>query len=207
MAVQMPAGSQQDRHDWFNAKAASLLVEGSQSRISRPALVMDNEEEPAAAENGREASFEDDEAALRDAEVATDGNVDASEEEIMSTFATQTQTVRQRSEDDEDGDAAVGEEEEAETLQPVTVNAPPVFRPISFMTEEDLTATVQHRLRKGHEAILEEQPKWSLLAKVLKEIEDTIARVSESHAGQLVKKSCLWRVADSVQMPPVQIQS
>ena len=75
----------------------------------------------------------------------------------------------------------VGDGEEPQGLP--TSHAPPVFRPLSFGLEENLAASVKKRLRKGHEPVLEEQPKWSLLARILKEIEDTIARVTETHVG------------------------
>jgi DNA excision repair protein ERCC-4 len=98
----------------------------------------------------------------------------------METFATQTQTVPQGI----DRETDVEEDEDEDNLQEVTSEAPPpVFRPLMFDADEDLTASVKKRMRKGHDSVLEEQPKWSLLAKVLKEIEDTIARVTDTHAG------------------------
>ena len=151
-------------HDWFNAKSASLLVEASQARVSRKALIMDNEPdtEPRIRENGEMSGvyggvddFEDDAAALRDVEdrqrTGSLGEpivTDASEIEVMETFATQTQTVRQiRDEDDEDEIVA---EEGEETLREVTADAPPVFRPLVFSATEDLTASVKRRLRKRY---------------------------------------------------------
>lgn len=95
---------------------------------------------------------------------------------VMEVFATQGEQVRQNR---NSGPAA---EDEDEILQEVS-DAPPVFRPVEFAAGTDLASRVEKRLRKGHEVVLEEQPKWALLARVLKEIEDTIARVSESHAG------------------------
>ncbi|KAK4688167.1 DNA excision repair protein ERCC-4, partial [Tremellales sp. Uapishka_1] len=168
-AEKLPSGPGRHLHDWFNAKAAAILVEASQARVSRKALTIDEPpiEEEMPMDDGQElaetaAEFADDEA--------------AEDEHIMETFATQTQTVQPVQQEDEDG--ADGEE----TLREVASDAPPVFRPIMFSLDEDLTTRVARRLRKGHEVVLEEQPKWSLLARVLKEIEDTIARVSTSHA-------------------------
>ena len=188
-------------HDWFNAKSASLLVAASQARVSRQALTMDNEPDedtqpPERADaNGAQDGvdrFADDELALHDAEVSQKAadtgepiNVDDDDMAVMETFATQTQTVRQERLDG-DGEAGMAEiEDDDVALREITSDAPPVFRPLAFPIEEDLLSSVQRRLKKGYEAFLEEQPKWSLLGKVLKEIEDTIARVTESHAGML----------------------
>jgi len=198
-AEKLTSGPGRHMHDWFNAKAASLLVEASQGRVSRQSLIMDNEPdiedihreraEPNGI-NGGVDEFADDMSALHDAEElqgAANGGVplpmDDDEIAVMETFATQTQTVRQeRSNGDAETDV-VDDEEDEDSLREVTTEAPPVFRPLTFSGAEDLTASVKRRLRKGHEAVLEEQPKWSLLAKILKEIENTIARVAETHAG------------------------
>ena len=56
---------------------------------------------------------------------------------------------------------------------------------MNYDQDDVLRRSVAKRLRKGHEPVLEELPKWSLLAKVLKEIEDTMARIKTSHAGEL----------------------
>ncbi|ORY29555.1 hypothetical protein BCR39DRAFT_532115 [Naematelia encephala] len=193
-AERLATGAARHIHDWFNAKAAALLVEASQARISRRSLTMDNEPEqddqsPSAPTAVPEENFADDEEALMDAEERQqsmdhgEGTLDGGDEDsIMETFARQTQTVRPDELDVVEEMNAIEEEDGEETLQTVDVDAPPVFRPLMFTAEEDLTASVKRRLRKGHEPVLEEQPKWSLLAKVLKEIEDTIARVTESHA-------------------------
>ena len=184
-------------HDWFNAKAASLLVGASQVRVSRQALrTNDNERNEVPTHRDREGStgmntevddFANDMLALRDADAQQhtpvadeDIAVDIDDLAVMETFATQTQMVRQIS---ANGNDAELEEEDGETLQEVTVNVPPVFRPLTFLGGDDLPAIVEKRIKKGHEAILEEQPKWSLLARILKEIEDTTASVVESHAG------------------------
>ena len=199
-------------HDWFNAKAAALLVEASQLRVSKKSLTMDNTPEPERppvntedpAQGGVDVprnEFEEDEAALADVDdsqqndsrMRDEDESDENDLNVMETFATQTQTIRQSDdndalngdEDDDDDLVAVGEDEEPNGQS--TITAPPVFRPLTFDQDEMLQASVKRRLRKGHEAVLEEQPKWSLLAKVLKEIEDTIARVQESHAGQLAR--------------------
>jgi DNA excision repair protein ERCC-4 len=138
-------------------------------------MTMDNELEPANACNGGQTSeFADEEAAMRDVE-----DVDEEEQDIMEAFATQTQTVPQSQRVEEEDD-----EDEDDLQEVTTADAPPVFRPLAFSMEENLSTSVKKRLRKGFEAVLEEQPKWGLLGKVLKEIEDTIARVSESHAGE-----------------------
>lgn len=142
---------------------------------------MDNEEETEDERQGsrRQSEFAEDEEAMRDAEAV---ETIAEEEELMEAFATQTQTVTPSQH--------VEEAEEEDDLQEVSASdAPPVFRPLTFSMEENLEASVKRRLQKGYEAVLEEQPKWSLLAKVLKEIEDTIARVSETHAGEAISAS------------------
>lgn len=187
-AEKMSTGPGRHVHDWFNAKASALLVEASQARISKKSLTMDNESGPELRrrEAGSEVSdtneFEEDEMAMRDAEIVQQTN-DENENDVMETFATQTQTIpqSQRSADDV---LELVDDEEQDGLQEVSEVPPPVFRPLAFGLEDDLETSVQRRLRKGHEAVLEEQPKWALLAKVLKEVEDTITRVSESHSGE-----------------------
>jgi DNA excision repair protein ERCC-4 len=186
-------------HDWFNAKSAATLVEASQARVSRKKIVMDNQPDeerdypdeghwgPERRERRRSSEHDDDLEALREIERGTDRE-EEEDLEVMESLATQTQTVPQSTrtdvedENDEDVMREIGEDEA--TPPPIRTEAPPVFRPLHFDLEESLTRSVERRLRKGHEAVLEEQPKWNLLAKVLKEIEDTITRVSESHAGE-----------------------
>jgi hypothetical protein len=190
-----------------------MLVEASQARISRKRIVMDNEPDPErdypdeghwGPERGDSGphslgrEHEDDLEALREMETRGRGT-DREEEEdldVMEAFATQTQVVpqtrprdtgAQETEGDED-DEEMREVGEDEAVQSAAVIPPPVFRPLHFDIEENLTRSVEKRMRKGHEPVLEEQPKWSLLAKVLKEIEDTIARVSESHAGESARR-------------------
>ncbi|WWD16753.1 hypothetical protein CI109_101184 [Kwoniella shandongensis] len=202
-AEKLPSGPGRHVHDWFNARSASRLVEASQSRVSQRSLTMDNEHddserserEETGVEEGvdrPEGEFGDEEEAVREAEREQSARpvpVDEEEDEIMEVFATQTQTVSQARrgvEDEDEGeemrelgeDGADGEE----SLREATGDAPPVFRPVMVGMEDNLTSSVKKRMRKSHEAVLEEQPKWSLLAKVLKEIEDTIARVAETHA-------------------------
>jgi len=176
----MSVGPGRHVHDWFNAKAAATLVEASQTRVSRRSLALDSEtaEETNNAAAGSTDDFDEDEMALRDAEDMQRNN---DESDVMDTIATQTQTIpqSQRPSQDEEEDA-----EDEDDLQEVSETAPPVFRPLAFATDDNLEASVKRRLRKDHEVVLEEQPKWALLAKVLKEIEDTIARVTESHAGE-----------------------
>jgi len=180
----MSIGPGRHVHDWFNAKAAALLVEASQKRVSRKSLTLDSE----ATEDGEGSTvptidnFDEDEMALRDAEDTERNN---EESDVMDAIATQTQTIpqSQRIPDDDDQD-----EEDGDELQEVSEVAPPVFRPLAFAMEDNLEASVRRRLRKDHEVVLEEQPKWALLAKVLKEVEDTIARVTESHAGKSVTR-------------------
>ncbi|WVQ73869.1 hypothetical protein IAR50_003450 [Cryptococcus sp. DSM 104548] len=206
-AERMTTGPARHVHDWFNAKAAATLVEASQGRLSRKKLEMDNNPQEEEAADGRgaglgrgqgvdfaEGEFEEEEAVMREEErrererqdrdsVMRDDN----EKEIMEVFATQTQVVPpSRSNRDVNGDEEqpmMEDDENAdETLRSAEGPPPPVFRPVMVGGQDDLSASVKKRLRKGHEAVLEEQPKWSVLAKVLKEIEDTIARVSETHA-------------------------
>lgn len=137
-------------------------------------------EEKSSSETRPE--YEDDEAALRDAEGG--GAVD---EDVMELIATQSQPVARPADepiqvDDDEEMREVAEDEEP--IQPLT-EAPPVFRPVHFDLEEKLGKSVQRRMRKNHEPVLEELPKWSLLAKILKEIEDTMARIQTSHSGTL----------------------
>jgi DNA excision repair protein ERCC-4 len=184
LAEKRSIGPARHIHDWFNAKAAATLVEASQSRVSRRSLTLDSESEPEAeARNGSVArdDFAEDEMALRDAE---DIQRDNDESGVMDTISTQTQTIPQ-SQRPVDDDAIVEVDEDGEEMQEISEVAPPVFRPLAFAVEDNLEASVKRRLRKNHEVVLEEQPKWALLATILKEIEDTIARVTESHAGEL----------------------
>jgi DNA excision repair protein ERCC-4 len=170
-------------HDWFNAKAAATLVEASQSRVSRRSLTLDTESEGDVEVNNDRATrddFAEDEMALRDAE---DMQRDNDESGVMDTISTQTQTIPQ-SQRVADEDPEVEVDDDGEELQEVSEVAPPVFRPLAFAQQDNLEASVKRRLRKNHEVVLEEQPKWALLATILKEIEDTIARVTESHAGK-----------------------
>jgi DNA excision repair protein ERCC-4 len=159
-----------------------MLVEASQLRVSRRSLTLDREPEDADDNGGSVAAsmenFDDDEMALRDAEDMQRNN---DESDVMDTIATQTQTIPQSQRPVEED---AGDEDDGDELLEVSDIAPPVFRPLAFATEDNLEASVKRRLRKNHEVVLEEQPKWALLAKVLKEIEDTIARVTESHAGE-----------------------
>jgi DNA excision repair protein ERCC-4 len=159
-----------------------MLVEASQLRVSRRSLTLDREPEDADDNEGSVApsaeNFDDDEMALRDAEDMQRNN---DESDVMDTIATQTQTIPQSQRPVEE---VTGDEDDGDELLEVSDIAPPVFRPLAFATEDNLEASVKRRLRKNHEVVLEEQPKWALLAKVLKEIEDTIARVTESHAGE-----------------------
>lgn len=127
--------------------------------------------------------FEDDEEAMRDVQMG-----DEDDDEIMEVFATQGQVAPTQADRSADGmitfDDGEGGEEDEPLMDIGAAPAPPVFEPMQFDMDAYLTKTVERRMKKGHEAVLEEQPKWSLLAKVLKEIEDTIARVSETHAGE-----------------------
>lgn len=189
-AEKMSTGPGRHVHDWFNAKASALLVEASQVRISKRSLTMDNEPGPelrrreAGSETRDTNEFEEDEMAMREAELVQQTN-DESENDVMETFATQTQTIPQSQRPaDENVLEVLDDSDEEDGLQEIPSEMPPpVFRPLAFGIEDDLEKSVQRRLRKGHEAVLEEQPKWALLAKVLKEVEDTITRVSQSHSG------------------------
>lgn len=178
-AEKMSVGPGRHVHDWFNAKAAALLVEASQTRVSRKSLTLDTEtpEETERSAATSTDNFEEDEMALRDAEDIQRNN---DESDVMDAIATQTQTIPQSQRPAEDAE----DEDNGDDLQEVSEVAPPVFRPLAFAMEDNLEASVKRRLRKDHEVVLEEQPKWALLAKVLKEVEDTIARVTESHAGE-----------------------
>lgn len=175
-----------------------MLVEASQNRVAKRKMVMDNSPEPEVttpddsdpANGGVDIDddnrrFKDDEAALREVAMGEDENDD----EVMHVIATQSQVVRPTQADratdgHEEGDEDVEDDEDDELREVGATPAPPVFEPVQFDMEEYLSAAVKKRLRKGYEAVLEEQPKWSLIAKVLKEIEDTIARVANSHAGE-----------------------
>ncbi|KAL7419755.1 DNA repair protein RAD16 [Cryptotrichosporon argae] len=202
-AEKLTSGPGRHLHDWFNAKAAATLVEASQLRVSRPAIRIEGSAStmPPDGETHRESNtttngqtardeYADEMDALHELEERRDRPVggapivvddDEGADEVMLEFATQTQTVPQNEDlaDDETGDDV------EDTLNEVTdAPAPPVFKPLTFSLDEDLSKRVQSRVRKGHEPVLEEQPKWSLLARILKEIEDTIARVAESHVDQ-----------------------
>ncbi|KIR71477.1 DNA excision repair protein ERCC-4 [Cryptococcus deuterogattii CA1014] len=207
-AEKLITGAGRHIHDWFNAKAASQLVEASQARVSRRKMVMDNSPGPEEdadrrdADVGRddgvdfqeeefgleeEALREQEELAERQRRGITEIVPDDDEEEIMEIFATQTQTLPQhrRQEDannDLEQESMTQDENADETLRSAEGVLPPVFRPVMLSVRDDLGRSVERRLKKGHEAVLEEQPKWSVLAKVLKEIEDTIATVQVSHA-------------------------
>ncbi|KAL1410200.1 DNA repair protein RAD16 [Vanrija albida] len=195
-AQKKTSGAGQYLHDWFNAKAAAQLVEASQLRVSRPqvtiegtasTLIPDGERhrESNTTTNGQTARDEhaEDMEAVREMEERLDapmGGIPTTEQdddEVMAEFATQIETVPHNA-----GHQAAADDDD-DVLHEVT-DAPPVFRPLVFSLETDLSSRVASRIRKGHESVLEEQPKWALLARVLKEIEDTIARVSDSHADQ-----------------------
>jgi DNA excision repair protein ERCC-4 len=196
LAQKISHGPAKHLHDWFNAKAAAMLVEASQARVSRRKLTMDNSPEPRTSHEDpadpagggvdvdRESmQFQDDEEALRDVHLNED---DEEDEALMEVLSTQRLVPPSPSDREADGEHM---DEDDDELKEVDVAAPPpVFEPLPFDYEDYLTKGVQKRIKKGHEAVLEEQPKWSLLAKVLKEIEDTIARVSESHAGEWMSR-------------------
>ncbi|ODN80790.1 hypothetical protein L202_02941 [Cryptococcus amylolentus CBS 6039] len=187
-AEKVTTGPARHVHDWFNAKAAATLVEASQGRLSRKKLEMDNIPQEDEGEFGEEeAVMREEERRERERREGDSVMRDNDEEDIMEVFATQTQVVPQsRSNRDDNGDEEqpiIEDDENAdETLRSAEGPPPPVFRPVMVGVQDDLRASVKKRLRKGHEAVLEEQPKWGVLGKVLKEIEDTIARVSETHA-------------------------
>lgn len=196
VAEKLPSGyGARHQHDWFNAKSASTLVEASQSRVSQKKLVMDNESENPDQPNGSwnsrqresgseipESEFGEDEAALRDS-----GQMEE-DDDVMEMIASQSQPVGRK-------EAPIPEEPVDEEMReimdlqdgnsppPVAV-PPPIFRPVHFDLAGNLTKSVERRMRKNHEPVLEELPKWSLLAKVLKEIEDTMARIKTTHAGE-----------------------
>ncbi|BEJ11286.1 hypothetical protein CspHIS471_0107080 [Cutaneotrichosporon sp. HIS471] len=198
LAQKKTSGPGQYLHDWFNAKAAAHLVQSSQLRVSQPKVTMvgttpspipDGQWRPPdsdAMTGGQESrdEFEDEMEAVRELEERRDlpmGGHPSTEEqgdEVMYEIATQVETIPQNI----GGSAAADDDED--DLREADPNYPPVFRPIILGFNADLESRVESRLRKGHEAVLEEQPKWTLLARVLKEIEDTIARVSDSHADQ-----------------------
>lgn len=193
-AEKFATGAARHVHDWFNAKAASNLVEVSQARISKLKIVMDNEEEsptdgPAAGRWGAD-DHADDEEALRDLEASGQRETNdemEEDEDVMEIVATQSaarpEPIVVNDEDEEDEEMReIGEDEERQP--PAPIPAPPIFPAVAFDYHVNVSRSVEKRLRKGHEVVLEEQPKWSLLAKVLKEIEDTIARVQDSHAGK-----------------------
>jgi DNA excision repair protein ERCC-4 len=155
-------------------------------------------EDASEASNGEASAnqFEEDEEAMRDMHVG-----DEDDDEIMEVFATQGQVAPTQADRSADGMTIIDDGEGGEDDEPLmdigTAPAPPVFEPMQFDMDAYLTKMVERRMKKGHEAVLEEQPKWSLLAKVLKEIEDTIARVSESHAGEgLARVTRRWLTVD-----------
>jgi len=176
-----------------------MLVEASQLRVSRPKVTMvgtastvvpDGERHRESSSSNGESEqdeFAEEMEAVRELEDRRDAPIggqpilEDDNDDIMEVFATQAEAVppNRRGEPS-------AEDDDDEILQEIT-SAPPVFRPVLFSEDADLTKRVNQRLRKNHEAVLEEQPKWALLAKVLKEIEDTIARVSESHAGGYIR--------------------
>ena len=192
LAQRITTGPGRHIHDWFNAKAAPVLIDASQARVAKRKQVMDNspEEHDSVRDLGDPAnggvdiegglsSYTEDEAALRDIEA----HGDMDDDDVMETFATQTEVMPASQRDREaDGEQRFDDEDDEQLVDVSDAPAPPIFRPLMFEEDDFLTRSVEKRLRKGHEAVLEEQPKWSLLAKVLKEIEDTIARVSETHA-------------------------
>lgn len=187
LAQKKTSGPGQYLHDWFNAKAAAKLVEGSQLRVSQVQVTVEETASTPIPDGivRRDPSeeHEEDMEALREIEdrrdLPTGGQpvVDDDGDEIMEIIATQGESVPTNRNDEP------AAEDEDDVLQEMT-SAPPVFRPVVFSADTDLTSRVKTRIRKGHEPVLEEQPKWSLLARVLKEIEDTIARVADTHADQ-----------------------
>lgn len=167
--------------------------------MSQRKVVMDNEmenpDEPNDDWDSRhrderpptEKEFEDDEAALRDS--MTGGQAEE-DDDVMEIIATQSQPAPRgpipNPTEDEPMDEEmreIADDDDAPQIQPA---APPVFRPVHFDLAGNLERTVQRRLKKNHEPVLEELPKWSLLAKILKEIEDTMARIKTSHAGMSI---------------------
>lgn len=202
LAQRKTSGPGQFVHDWFNAKAAALLVEASQRRVSRPKLTMGGTATTEIPDgevhvNPEEEYAEDMEAAheLQERLDAPMGGEPVSEEDddevLMELAASQIDHAPANG-----GEGADGDEDE---LREAGASEPPIFRPVVFTLDTDLDRRVASRVRKGHEPVLEEQPKWALLARVLKEIEDTIARVADSHAGEYssdliraVADQCLW---------------
>lgn len=195
LAQKKTHGPGQFIHDWFNAKAAALLVEGSQRRVSRPKLsiggtastgIPDGETHVDGAEE-----YAEDMEAVRDLEDKFNrpiGGTPVSEDdddEVMFEIASQSDPIPQNSR----GEPAADDDDEE--LREAPSDMPPVFRPVVFTLETDLETRVASRVKKGHEPVLEEQPKWALLARVLKEIEDTIARVADSHASELAEDVAL----------------
>lgn len=187
IAQKKTSGPGQYLHDWFNCPAAALLVEASQQRVSRQKVVVEETASTGIPDGERRRSDEEDyaddmEAAReleerRDAPMGGHPILEDDNDDIMEMIATQAEPVVQNRRGEPEA------EDEDEELQEISAVEPPVFRPVLFSEDTNLRSRVQSRLRKNHEEVLEEQPKWALLAKVLKEIEDTIARVSESHAG------------------------
>lgn len=186
LAQKKISGPRQYIHDWFNAKAAALLVEGSQRRVSQPKLTMGGTASTDIPDGEvhipPEVEFREDMEAAHELEERLDAPMggepipEEDDDEVMLEIATQAEAIDQR-----------GDEGEEDELHEVETAQPPVFKPVVFSLGTDLDTRVASRVRKGHEPVLEEQPKWALLARVLKEIEDTIARVADSHAG-----GCFW---------------
>lgn len=173
-----------------------MLVQASQLRVSQPKVTIvgtspspipDGEWQPPERDATEE--FEADMEAVRELEQRRDlpmgGHPTTVDDDdvVMDELATQVETIPQNSA----GSAAADDDED--DLREADPSYPPVFRPIVLSVNADLESRVQSRLRKGHEVVLEEQPKWTLLARILKEIEDTIARVADSHAGRLLSRS------------------
>jgi DNA excision repair protein ERCC-4 len=123
--------------------------------------------------------FGEDEAALRDS-----GQMDE-DDDVMEMIATQSQpAARKETPTEEPVDEEMREIMDLQDgTSPPPEAVPPVFRPVHFDLAGNLAKSVERRMRKNHEPVLEELPKWSLLAKVLKEIEDTMARIKDTHAG------------------------
>lgn len=200
LAQKKTTGASQYLHDWFNASAAAQLVQASQLRVSRPKVTMvgttpspipDGQWRPPDSDtmtNGQASrdEFEEDMEAVRELEERRDlpmGGHPTTEEdgdEVMYELATQVETIPQNFA----GPGASVADDDEDELREADPNYPPIFRPIVLRVNADLESRVETRLRSGHEAVLEEQPKWTLLARVLKEIEDTIARVSDTHEGR-----------------------
>jgi DNA excision repair protein ERCC-4 len=206
IAEKLPSGyGARHQHDWFNAKSAAVLVEASQSRVSQRKVVMDNEmENPDEPDDGWDSrhrdragrsrsessapghEFEEDEAAMRDAMGSGQAEDD---DDVMEIIATQAQAVQRSNVEsvDETVDEEMREVGDSEEAPQPMAAPPPTFRPVHFDLSEQLEKSVNRRMKKNHEPVLEELPKWSLLAKILKEIEDTMARIQKSHAGMLLE--------------------